>query len=159
MGDQEKGKELMEPQNSETKLTALVVDDDKLVRMIHQGLLKRAGVKNEAVKNGKEAVDIHYSGQRFDIILMDKEMPVMTGIEVHIFKALFFLIQFLHINLVVLYTFFLKHCLVYYEKKDDIKMYAACAFIFSYSMFIFFFFFFFFAFFLCRQPGNCDQWA
>jgi hypothetical protein len=138
MGDQEKGKELMEPQNSETKLTALVVDDDKLVRMIHQGLLKRAGVKNEAVKNGKEAVDIHYSGQRFDIILMDKEMPVMTGIEVHNFKALFFLIQFLHINL-VLYTFFLKHCFVYYEKKDDIKMYAACAFIFSYSMFIYFF--------------------
>ncbi|XP_045797968.1 two-component response regulator 24-like [Trifolium pratense] len=81
MGNQEKGKGLMESQNSADKLTALVVDDDKLVRMIHQGLLKRAGVKNEAVKNGKEAVDIHYSGQRFDIILMDKEMPIMTGIE------------------------------------------------------------------------------
>ncbi|CAJ2632856.1 unnamed protein product [Trifolium pratense] len=81
MGNQEKGKGLMESQNSADKLTALVVDDDKLVRMIHQGLLKRAGVKNEAVKNGKEAVDIHYSGQRLDIILMDKEMPIMTGIE------------------------------------------------------------------------------
>jgi len=60
----------------------LIVDDDKLVRMIHQGLLKRAGVKIEAVKNGKEAVDIHFSGQRFDIILMDKEIPIMNVIEV-----------------------------------------------------------------------------
>jgi len=83
MEDQGKGKGLMEPQNSGTELTALIVDDDKLVRMIHQGLLKRAGVKSEAVKNGKEAVDIHSNGQRFDIILMDKEMPIMNGIEVH----------------------------------------------------------------------------
>jgi len=49
--------------------------------MIHQGRLKRAGVKIEAVKNGKEAVDIHCSGKRFDIILMDKEMPVMNGLR------------------------------------------------------------------------------
>ena len=83
MEDQGKGKGLMEPQNSGTELTALIVDDDKLGRMIHQGLLKRAGVKSEAVKNGKEAVDIHSNGQRFDIILMDKEMPIMNGIEVH----------------------------------------------------------------------------
>jgi CheY-like chemotaxis protein len=86
------------------ELTAPTVDDDKLVRMIHRGLLKRAGVKSEAVKNGKEAVDIHCSGQRFDIILMDKEMPVMNGIEVHSYiityvnnnsiKALFILIPF-----------------------------------------------------------------
>jgi response regulator RpfG family c-di-GMP phosphodiesterase len=105
MGDQEKVKEPMERQNSETKLTGLVVDDDKLVRMIHQGLLKRAGVKNEAVKNGKEAVDIHYSGQRFDIILMDKEMPIMTGIEVHNFKALFFLIHFCLLILFCIFSF------------------------------------------------------
>ncbi|XP_058737885.1 two-component response regulator 24-like [Vicia villosa] len=81
MKDQEKGKGLMEPQNSATELTALIVDDDKLVRMIHQGLLKRAGVKNEAVKNGKEAIDIHCSGQSYDIIFMDKDMPIMNGIE------------------------------------------------------------------------------
>ncbi|CAK8543702.1 unnamed protein product [Lathyrus sativus] len=79
MKDQEKGP--MDPQNSATELRALIVDDDKLVRMIHQGLLKRAGVKNEAVKNGKEAIDIHCSGQSFDIILMDRDMPIMNGIE------------------------------------------------------------------------------
>ena len=60
MEDQGKGKGLMEPQNSGTELTALIVDDDKLDRMIHQGLLKRAGVKNEAVNNGKEVVDNHW---------------------------------------------------------------------------------------------------
>lgn len=98
MKDQEKGEGPMEPQNSATELRALIVDDDKLVRMIHQGLLKRAGVKNEAVKNGKEAIDIHCSGQSYDIIFMDKDMPIMNGIEVHMlriinFKALFILIQ------------------------------------------------------------------
>ncbi|CAI8583205.1 unnamed protein product [Vicia faba] len=81
MKDQAKGKGSMEPQDSATELTTLIVEDDKLVRMIHQGLLKRAGVKSEAVKNGKEAIDIHCSGQSFDIIFMDKDMPIMNGIE------------------------------------------------------------------------------
>lgn len=98
MKDQEKGKGPVDLQNSATELRALIVDDDKLVRMIHQGLLKRAGVRNEAVKNGKEAIDIHCSGQSFDIILMDKDMPIMNGIEVHMLRiyylALFILTQF-----------------------------------------------------------------
>lgn len=73
----------MERVNSANQLRALVVDDDSLLRKIHQGLLKRAGVKYEAVKNGKEAVEIIRAGQSFDIILMDKEMPIMNGIQVH----------------------------------------------------------------------------
>ncbi|RHN51742.1 putative response regulator and transcription factor RR-A-type family [Medicago truncatula] len=71
----------MEPQNSGSELTTLIVDDIKLVRISHQGLLKRAGVKNEAVKNGKEVVGIHSSGKRFDITLVDKEIPIMNRIE------------------------------------------------------------------------------
>lgn len=39
-------------------------------------------MKNHAVENGKEAVDIHCSGQSFDLILMDSDMPIMNGIEV-----------------------------------------------------------------------------
>ncbi|CAL0326839.1 unnamed protein product [Lupinus luteus] len=62
-------------------LTALVVDDDTMVRMIHQRMLNSVGVENEAVQNGKEAIDIHHSGQTFDLILMDIDMPVMNGIE------------------------------------------------------------------------------
>ncbi|RDX63127.1 Two-component response regulator ARR22, partial [Mucuna pruriens] len=63
------------------QLTALIVDDDTMIRMIHRKMLNKVGVKNEAVKNGKEAVEIHRSGQRFDLVLMDWDMPVMNGIE------------------------------------------------------------------------------
>lgn len=82
----------MELQNSGSELTTLIVDDIKLVRMSHQGLLKRAGVKNEAVKNGKEFVGIHSSGKRFDITLVDKEIPIMNRIEVHIYLDYVFLL-------------------------------------------------------------------
>ncbi|XP_027349098.1 two-component response regulator 24-like [Abrus precatorius] len=71
----------MASQNLVTHLTALVVDDNILNRKIHQEMLKSAGVKNQGVKNGKEAVDIHCHGQRFDLILMDMDMPIMNGIE------------------------------------------------------------------------------
>ncbi|RDX64675.1 Two-component response regulator ORR42, partial [Mucuna pruriens] len=67
----------MEPR----QLTALIVEDDMVIRMIHRNMLKSLGVKNEAVENGKEAVEIHRSGQCFDLILMDRDMPVMNGIE------------------------------------------------------------------------------
>ncbi|KAK7245266.1 hypothetical protein RIF29_40104 [Crotalaria pallida] len=63
------------------QLTALIVDDDVLIQMIHQKMLNSVGVKNQVVENGKEAIDIHRSGQSFDLILMDKDMPVMDGIE------------------------------------------------------------------------------
>lgn len=39
----------MEPQNPAFELTRLNVDDDKLVWMIHQGLLKRVSMKDEAM--------------------------------------------------------------------------------------------------------------
>lgn len=76
-----KSKNLMAPHLA-TQLTALVVDDNILTRKIHQKLLNSVGVKNQGVGNGKEAVDIHCYGQSFDLILMDKDMPIMNGIEV-----------------------------------------------------------------------------
>ncbi|XP_012477997.1 two-component response regulator 24 [Gossypium raimondii] len=63
------------------KMTALVVDDNMINRTIHHRLLDNLGVENEVVSNGKEAVDIHYSGKMFDLILMDMDMPIMNGIE------------------------------------------------------------------------------
>ncbi|KAK8611749.1 hypothetical protein V6N13_131791 [Hibiscus sabdariffa] len=62
-------------------MTALVVDDNTVNRMIHHRLLDNLGIENVAVVNGKEAVDIHCSGKTFDLILMDMDMPVMNGIE------------------------------------------------------------------------------
>ncbi|XP_061341459.1 two-component response regulator 24-like [Gastrolobium bilobum] len=68
--------------NLATQLTALVVDDNILNRKIHQKLLNSVGAKTQGVENGKEAVDIHFiNGQRFDLIFMDMDMPIMNGIE------------------------------------------------------------------------------
>ncbi|XP_019429982.1 PREDICTED: two-component response regulator ARR22-like [Lupinus angustifolius] len=77
-----KSSSIMAPQDLGTKLTALVVDDNRISRKIHQKLLNSVGImKNQGVGNGKEAVDIHCYGQSFDLILMDMDMPIMNGIE------------------------------------------------------------------------------
>lgn len=73
----------MARRNFGSQITALVVDDNVLNRRIHEKLLESAGVRNhEGVENGKVAVDIHCHGRRFDLILMDMDMPIMNGIQV-----------------------------------------------------------------------------
>ncbi|KAI6694492.1 hypothetical protein NL676_022202 [Syzygium grande] len=49
--------------------------------MIHHQLLNILRIENHVVGNGKEAVEIHSSGKKFDLILMDRDMPVLNGIE------------------------------------------------------------------------------
>lgn len=63
--------------------SALVVDDSPLLRLLHEIHLKKYGLKVQVAENGKVAVDLVHSGASFDLILMDKEMPVMNGAEVH----------------------------------------------------------------------------
>lgn len=57
----------------------LVVEDDKVNQKLAQRLLKRKGYGITMVNNGQEAVDIYEDG-RFDLILMDIQMPVMDGL-------------------------------------------------------------------------------
>ena len=58
----------------------LVVEDNRLNRLVVMLLLERLGVPAEAVKNGIEAIEAvrhrHYSA-----ILMDCHMPEMDGFE------------------------------------------------------------------------------
>ncbi|PIA44629.1 hypothetical protein AQUCO_01700311v1 [Aquilegia coerulea] len=63
------------------RLTALVVDDAEVTRRIHVQLLMNLGVDAWDVENGKKAVDLCQSGEVFDLILMDMEMPIMDGPE------------------------------------------------------------------------------
>lgn len=65
-------------------MTALVVDDSMVNQTLHRRLLQKLGIENQVAGNGREAVDVHYSGKIFDLILMDLDMPVMNGIEVYI---------------------------------------------------------------------------
>lgn len=87
------------------KITALVVDDNMVIRAIHHRLLKDLGIENQVAVNGKEAVDVHSSGQYFDLILMDMDMPVMNGIEVLLlllYLHLFYLIVTIKIYISIL---------------------------------------------------------
>ncbi|KAH0908638.1 hypothetical protein HID58_031959 [Brassica napus] len=69
------------PSLAESKLTALVVDDNFVNQTMHHKLLDRLGIKNDVVCNGQEAVDVHCSGRNYDLILMDMEMPILNGIQ------------------------------------------------------------------------------
>jgi CheY-like chemotaxis protein len=58
----------------------LFVDDVRENRMLVEIILKRAGYAVTSCVNGKEAVE-YAEKQKFDVILMDLQMPVMNGIE------------------------------------------------------------------------------
>ena len=61
-------------------LKILVADDDLLNRRMMQLLLVHEGHLVDAVSNGLEAYDA-VKFQKFDMVLMDLNMPVMDGIE------------------------------------------------------------------------------
>ncbi|XP_074338984.1 two-component response regulator 24-like [Apium graveolens] len=63
------------------KLTALVVDDNSTIRLIHVAYLRRHEFETNTVENGRQAVDLIRSGEQFDAIFMDIRMPVMDGIQ------------------------------------------------------------------------------
>ena len=61
-------------------LQILIVEDQLINQRLMMSLLRKFGYNSVAVNNGKEAVDILHI-RRFDLILMDIEMPVMNGVE------------------------------------------------------------------------------
>jgi CheY-like chemotaxis protein len=61
---------------------ALIVDDSRVDALILSAILRRFHVEITVAENGKAAVDLFLEGKKFDIVLCDKEMPVMTGPEV-----------------------------------------------------------------------------
>ncbi|KAK1319395.1 Histidine kinase 1 [Acorus calamus] len=63
------------------KLRALIVDDNCVNRKILKMMLKSIGVESQEVENGQEAVDLFVAGAVFDVVLIDKEMPIMDGPE------------------------------------------------------------------------------
>lgn len=63
-------------------MKALVVDDSMTIRRIVIKALAMVGVAEAAeAADGSEAVSAIESGQQFDVILMDWNMPRMSGIE------------------------------------------------------------------------------
>ncbi|MFZ4928454.1 response regulator [Chryseobacterium sp. Mn2064] len=59
----------------------LVVDDNEANRIILQHMLTYKNIESTLAANGMEALQILLKGERFDVILMDYHMPVISGLE------------------------------------------------------------------------------
>ncbi|TVR92235.1 MAG: response regulator, partial [Spirochaetaceae bacterium] len=61
-------------------LTILLAEDDRLNQVFMKSLLTKMGHQVVLAANGQEAVHL-YENQAFDCILMDIQMPLMSGVE------------------------------------------------------------------------------
>lgn len=67
---------------NERPLNVLIVEDSTTERIYLETQLNTLGHLYQSVKNGKEAVDIISANPtRFDMVLMDRMMPVMDGLK------------------------------------------------------------------------------
>ncbi|MEM7253086.1 MAG: ATP-binding protein [Pseudomonadota bacterium] len=64
----------------DAKAHVLVVEDNKVNQRVAEGLLKKLNCRTSIATDGEEALE-HISNTRFDLILMDCQMPVMDGYE------------------------------------------------------------------------------
>jgi CheY-like chemotaxis protein len=70
------------PEVARGAAVALVVEDTPDSRALYVHMLRAAGLKVLAAKDGKDAVDlIETSGDVIDVVLMDYRMPRMDGVE------------------------------------------------------------------------------
>ena len=68
------------PGEAKKNLNILLAEDDPLNQLFMQSILEKLGHAVTLAKNGQEAVDF-WKHNEFDCILMDIQMPVMTGDE------------------------------------------------------------------------------
>ncbi|WP_126650711.1 response regulator [Chryseobacterium aureum] len=59
----------------------LIVDDNEANRVILQHMLTYKNIDTKLAANGMEALQILLAGERFDVILMDYHMPIISGLE------------------------------------------------------------------------------
>ncbi|KAJ0014539.1 hypothetical protein Pint_20290 [Pistacia integerrima] len=58
-----------------SRISALIVDDDPVIRKLHSAMLKSLGIQFQLAVNGKEAVDLYRSGA--NIHIATKELRAM----------------------------------------------------------------------------------
>ena len=60
----------------------LIIDDTRSVHAFVKSLLSQTeGITTTDVFNGEEALEVLKAGSRFDLILLDWEMPILNGPE------------------------------------------------------------------------------
>jgi len=62
-------------------LKLLLAEDNPVNRKVAEAILRRYGHQVSAAANGEQAVAAVLSGERFDLILMDVQMPGMDGLQ------------------------------------------------------------------------------
>jgi two-component system, sensor histidine kinase RpfC len=68
------------PLQPRRRLKILVAEDNMINRRVIAKILERAGHEAHLVGNGEEALEV-LDNERFDAVVMDLHMPVMSGIE------------------------------------------------------------------------------
>ncbi len=64
----------------EEQPVVLVVEDNRVNRMVARQMLKRGGIVADEADGGRRALE-HLRERRFDLVLMDVQMPGMDGLE------------------------------------------------------------------------------
>jgi two-component system, chemotaxis family, chemotaxis protein CheY len=62
-------------------MRALIVDDSRFIRQHMRQLLEHLGVNCEEANDGNEALQLLRGPARFDFMLVDVNMPRMSGLE------------------------------------------------------------------------------
>ncbi|KAJ3681231.1 hypothetical protein LUZ60_015720 [Juncus effusus] len=65
---------------STRRLKALIVDDKNIERKINGRALRNLNFETVEAINGQDAVVRVLSGETFDLVIMDRSMPVMDGV-------------------------------------------------------------------------------
>ncbi|MBU1611192.1 MAG: response regulator, partial [Proteobacteria bacterium] len=64
-----------------SKARIILAEDDSSIRKLLAGVLTGQGYEVEAVEHGGLALELVESGQSFDLVITDIQMPVMNGLE------------------------------------------------------------------------------
>ncbi|WP_294185064.1 response regulator [uncultured Sphingobacterium sp.] len=97
----------------------LVVDDNANNRIILQHMLSYKNIESVLAANGMEALQLLMKGERFDVILMDYHMPILSGLEtIGKIKELF-LKQEEGIPLIVLHTSSEEHEVISAFRQEE----------------------------------------
>jgi two-component system, chemotaxis family, chemotaxis protein CheY len=62
-------------------MRALIVDDSRFVRGFLRSMLEERGIECEEAPDGQSGMEQVYAGKKFDLALVDWNMPVMNGLE------------------------------------------------------------------------------
>ena len=62
-------------------MRALIIDDSRFVRSYLRGLLHDKGIDCDEAVNGQAGLNRLHGDGRFDLVLLDWNMPVMNGLE------------------------------------------------------------------------------